>query len=110
MKRKTVSTLVLIVTVVIGFASAQRMPQNPLRRIPASRGSAAAQPATLGSSPVLVVDYPRQAGQQAPFAINDSGKIVGFYNLANGGANGYEFAGETFKDVIYPQAFATIAY
>jgi len=59
-------------------------------------------PQTLGSNPVLMIDYPRQGGQQAPFAINDSGKIVGFYNLPNGAANGYELSGKTFKDVIYP--------
>jgi uncharacterized membrane protein len=110
-RSKVVSTFVLVLAIMTTLADAQRSPVSLLRRGPSNQaGSFNQHPQTLGSNPVLMIDYPRQGGQQAPFAINDSGKIVGFYNLPNGAANGYELSGKTFKDVIYPGAFATIPY
>jgi uncharacterized membrane protein len=106
---KVVSTLVVAVAIVTTFAAAQRVPSSPLRRVPSNRSGASEQrPQTLGT--VLLIDYPAQEGQQGAFAINDSGKIVGFYNLPDGSAKGYQLSGRTFKDVIYPGAFITVPY
>lgn len=108
---RIVSTLVVAVAIMTAVAAAQRVPASQLRRVPWSRSGASEQrPETLGSNPVLLIDYPAQEGQQGVFAINDSGKIVGFYNLPDGSAKGYQLSGKTFKDVIFPGAFATIPY
>jgi len=110
-RSRIISTLILAVVIMTTFAGAQRTPVSQFRRVPVNRTRSSEQrPQTLGSNPVLLIDYPAQEGQQGAFGINDSGKIVGFYNLPDGSAKGYQLSGKTFKDVIYPGAFATIPY
>lgn len=61
-------------------------------------------------NPFLLIDYPGQIASQSPFSINDSGKIVGFYNLSDTAANGYGLVGKSFRDLSYPGSPLSVPY
>ena len=65
---------------------------------------------TPAGNPFLLIDYPGQMAAQSPFSINDSGKIVGFYNLSDTAANGYGLVGKSFRDLSYPGSPLSVPY
>src|ERR1051326_7538490 len=94
----------VVAAIVISVAASAQTPG--LHRSP---GPSHRNHAPVGN-PIPLNRYPGQMANQSPFSINDSGKIVGFYNLSDTAANGYGLVGKSFRDLSYPGSPLSVPY